>query len=145
MPPPRQASNAPASGDELDLKQRDGESILEFSLRLINSIRGRVATEDAKMELFKKNLLPNLAQLLEIEDRRKKFATLTGMACFLEQRSQAIANPANGIPNQMSAPENASTENSLVNDILSENDRLRQRLTHGTTLTNESVVNRVDS
>jgi hypothetical protein len=97
------------------------------------------------MELFKKNLLPNLAQLLEIEDRRKKFATLTGMACFLEQRSQAVASSANGIPNQMSAPENASTENSLVNDILSENDRLRQRLTHGTTLTNEPVVNRVNT
>src|SRR5690242_20475094 len=98
MLPPRQVPNATADVDETGLKQRDGESILEFSLRLINSIRDRVVTEDTKMELFKRNLLPNLAQMLEIEDRRKKFATLTGMACFLEQRSQAVVSPANRIP-----------------------------------------------
>ena len=67
-----------------DMKQQEGESILEFSLRIISSMRDRTATEDAKMELFKRNLLPHLTREIEIEDQRKKFVTLTGMAYYLE-------------------------------------------------------------
>ena len=111
------------------MKQQEGESILEFSLRTIGSVRDRTITEEAKMELFKKNLLPHLAHELEVEDQRKKFKTLTGMACYLEQRIPALANPANRLSEATRAiDENSTVNETLVNAILSENDHLRHSL-----------------
>ena len=97
------------------------------------------------MELFKKNLLPHLVHELEVEDQRKKFKTLTGMACYLEQRIPTLANPANRLSEATRAiDENSTVNETLVNAILSENDRLRHSLTQGQTSKDRTAANRVD-
>ena len=115
-------------GDGTSLKQLEGEPILTYSLRILDSFKGSNPTEAEKMDLFKKNLLSNLQQELELENNRKKFATFTGMACFLEQRVQALAKPDNIPVEPVQHLERAQEENTLINEMISENDRLRRRL-----------------
>ena len=76
--------NANVLQDRDNTKQQEEESILEFSLWTISSMRDRTVTKSTKMERFEKNLLSHLTWELEIKDQQKKFATLTGIACFLE-------------------------------------------------------------
>lgn len=140
--PRRQTSGQPQptpsndSTEVTSLKQLQDEPITTYTMRLLQHFNDRDITEQSKMEIFKKNLLPALQFEVELENSRKAFATLTGMACYADQTFQTMAKAAR-VTNLSDRAESRQSDsvdqtveaNIVIEDMVKENEQLRQRLT----------------
>ncbi len=113
-----------------DLKQKPDEPVLAYSFRILHYFNNKDVTEQVKMDTFRQNLLPELQQQVDLENGRKPFTNLTGMACFTEQRAQTLAKSKNAstFDSALGNGETSLETNTLVDQVIDENDRLRHRL-----------------